>query len=61
MKRYRVMRNDFKGGTAVEQDNLSQEDAEVLLDVKQKKCKNGRDKLGRAYFLQEYEESRYNK
>lgn len=61
MKRWRVMRNDFKGGTGVEQDNLSEEDANVLLVAKQKKYKNGRDKQGRAYFLQEYEESRYNK
>lgn len=61
MKRWRVMRNDFKSGTAVERDNLSEEEGSLLLADKQKKCKNGRDKQGRAYFLQEYEESRYNK
>ncbi len=61
MKRWRVMVNDFKRGTAVDQDNLDQEGAESLLAAKQKKYKNGRDKQGRAYFLQEYEESRYNK
>lgn len=55
------MRNDFKNGTAVEQDNLSEEDAMALLTAKQKKYKKGRDKDGRAYFSQEYEESRYNK
>lgn len=55
------MVNDFKNGTAVDQDNLSQEGAEALLVVKQKKYKNGRDKQNRAYFMQEYEESRYNK
>ena len=53
--------NDLSNGTAVCQDNLSQEGADVLLAAKQKKYKNGRDKQNRAYFIQEYEESRYNK
>ncbi len=61
MKRWRVMVNDLSNGTAVCQDNLSQEGADVLLAAKQKKYKNGRDKQNRAYFIQEYEESRYNK
>lgn len=55
------MVNDLKRGTGVLEDNLSAEEATVLLAVKQKRAKNGRDKQGRAYFLQEYEESRYNK
>lgn len=61
MKRWRVMVNKLGHGTAVERDNLDQEGAEALLVDKQKKYKNGRDKQGRAYFLQEYEESRYDK
>jgi hypothetical protein len=61
MKKWRVMRNDFIGGTGVERDNLSQEEADGLLAAKQKKYKNGRDKQNRAYFVQEYEESRHNK
>lgn len=61
MKRWRVMFNSLKDGTGVEQDNLGQEGADALLAAKQKKYKNGRDKQGRAYFVQEYEESRYNK
>lgn len=55
------MFNSLKDGTGVEQDNLGQEGADALLAAKQKKYKNGRDKQGRAYFVQEYEESRYNK
>ena len=55
------MANDLKLGTGVLEDNLSAEQAEALLSSKQKKYKNGRDKQGCAYFIQEYEESRYNK
>lgn len=61
MKRWRVMANDLKLGTKVEQDNLSAEEAEALLASKTGKNKNGRDKKGVAHFMQEYEESRYNK
>lgn len=61
MKRWRVMVNTLGIGTGVEKDNLSAEEAETLLAAKQKKYKNGRDKQGRAYFLQEYEEGRYDK
>jgi len=61
MKRWRVMANDLKQGTKVEKDNLGELEAAELLAAKQKHYKNGRDKKGRAYFLQEYEESRYNK
>jgi hypothetical protein len=61
MKRWRVMVNDLKLGTGVLEDNLSAEQAEELLATKQKKYKNGRDKLGRAHFTQEYEENRVNK
>lgn len=55
------MVNDLKIGTGVEQDNLSAEQAELLLGKLTKKYKNGRDKQDRAYFIQEYEESRYSK
>lgn len=60
MKRWRVMINKLGHGTAVERDNLSQEEAGRLLAAKQKKYKNGRDSKGLAYFTQEYEESRGN-
>jgi hypothetical protein len=61
VKRWRVMANDLKLGTGVYADNLSEQQAENVLGIKQKKYKNGRDKFDRAYFIQEYEESRYNK
>lgn len=61
MKRWRVMVNTLGFGTGVEKDNLSAEEAEKLLSAKQKTYKNGRDKKGRAYFTQEYEEGRYDK
>lgn len=61
MKRWRVMVNELGHGTGVLKDNLSAEEAETLLSAKQKKYKGGRDKQGRAYFTQEYEEGRYDK
>lgn len=61
MKRWRVMANDLKLGTQVAKDNLSEQEATKFLRAKQKKYVNGRDTQDRAYFIQEYEENRYNK
>lgn len=61
MKRWRVMANDLKLGTQVAKDNLSEQEAAKFLRAKRKNYENGRDHQDRAYFIQEYEESRYDK
>lgn len=59
-KRWRVMVNSLKGGTAVDTDNLTEDEAKKLLVQRKKKYKkgHGRDINDLAHFLQEYEESR---